>query len=66
MKNEILKKYTEDLNERALKLQKTTDRLNLAVQYNNWSDEEKKSIQWLKASIAKQTQEILDLSNHII
>ena len=66
MKNEILKRYTEDLNDRALRLQKTTDRLNLAVQYNNWSDEEKKSIQWLKASIAKQTQEILDLSNHII
>ena len=66
MKNEILKKYTEDLNERALKLQKTTDRLNLSVQFNNWSDEEKKVIQWLKASIAKQTLEILDLSNHII
>ena len=66
MKQEVLKKYTEDLNERALKLQKTTDRLNLAVQYNHWSDEEKKSIQWLKASVAKQTQEILDLSNHII
>lgn len=66
MKNEILKKYTEDLNNRALRLQKTTDRLNLAVQYNHWTDEEKKSIQWLKASVAKQTQEILDINNHIV
>ena len=66
MKNEVLKKYTEDLNNRALRLQKTTDRLNLAVQYNHWTDEEKKSIQWLKASVAKQTQEILDINNHIV
>ena len=66
MKNEVLKKYTEDLNDRVLRLQKTTDRLNLAVQYNHWSDEEKKTIQWLKTSVVKQTQKILDLSNHII
>lgn len=66
MKNEVLKKYTEELNNRALRLQKTTDRLNLAVQYNHWTDEEKKSIQWLKASVAKQTQEILDINNHIV
>lgn len=66
MKNELLKKHTEDLNNKSLKLQKYTDRLNLAANYNHGSDDEKKHIQWLKASVSKLAKEILDLSNHII